>query len=118
MPKVFGGKTEEWDRKLGMEMGSLLAVESPEDIIKAIADAQIGICGPLENKGKFYAIELTECFTCSGIEPPVGKPICDFEAAIIEGAFRKIGMAAESVKETKCIGGLGDEVCRIEVLVK
>lgn len=115
MPKVFGKDAGQWDRKLGLEFGALLDVEAPDDIIKAINDTQIGLCNPLEQKGGFYAIEFTECFTCSGIEPPVGKPICDFEAAIIEGCFLKMGMKVESVRETKCMGGLGDEVCRIEV---
>ena len=117
MPKAFGNKAEELDRQLGLEMAKLLNVKKPEDIIQAINDTQIGICNPLEQKKGFYAIEFTECFTCSGITPAIGQAICDFEVAIIEGAFLKLGEKVKEIKETKCMGGLGDKVCRIEVKV-
>jgi predicted hydrocarbon binding protein len=115
MPKVFGMETAEIDEKLGKEIGKLLSINKPEDIIDAIDNAQIGICNPMEKGENFYAIEFTECFTCSGITPAVGEPICDFEVAIIEGAFEKLGIKVKEAKETKCIGGLGDKVCRVEV---
>ena len=117
MPKAFGKDAKMLDRKLGLEMGKLLNVKEPGDIITAINNAQIGICNPLEAGPGFYAVEFTECFTCSGITPAVGEAICDFEVAIIEGAFEKIGIKCKELKETKCMGGLGDNVCRIEVKV-
>ena len=115
MPRAFGKQAAKLDRKLGIEVGKLLSVKEPEDIIDAINNAQIGICNPIEKGPGFYAIEFTECFTCSGIEPAIGEAICDFEVAIIEGALTKIGVNIESIKETKCMGGLGDPVCRVDV---
>ena len=118
MPKAFGEKFKEVEWKLGLEMGALLNVKKPEDIIDAINSAQIGICNPLEKKKGFYAIEFTECFTCSGIKPAIGTAICGFEVALISGAFQKMGKKIINIAETKCMGGLGDNVCRIEVNVK
>lgn len=118
MPKAFGEKTAEMDYKLGYEMGKLLAVKKPEDVVDAINNAQIGICNPLEVKDNFVALEFTECFTCSGISPAVGKPICDFEVALAVGAVEKLGMKVLEAKETKCMGGLGDDVCRVELRTK
>ena len=115
MPRVLGKKTEAFNKKVGNEIGKIFAVKTPEEIVTAITTSQIGICNPLEKKKGMYAIEFKECFTCSGITPPIGKPICDLEAAIIEGAFKKIGVKVKKVQETKCMGGLGDDVCRIEV---
>ena len=117
MPRAFGKDAADIDRRMGLEMGKLLNVKKPEDIIDAINNSQIGICNPLEKKKNFYAVEFTECFTCSGIEPKVGEVICDFEVAIIEGALNKIGIKIKQITETKCMGGLGDNVCRIEVKV-
>ena len=118
MPKAFGKDAEVLTRKLGLEMGALLNVKKPEDIIDAINNAQIGICNPLEKEKGFYAIEFTECFTCSGIKPAIGRAICDFEVALIEGAFQKMKMNVSAIEETKCMGGLGDQVCRVEVQTK
>jgi len=118
MPKAFGEKTTELDYKLGYEMGNLLSVKKPKDLVKAINDAQIGICNPLEHKDQNFAIEFTECFTCSGIYPPVGKAICDFEVALVVGAFEKMGYKVKKSAETKCMGGLGDDVCRVEIEIQ
>ena len=118
MPKAFGEQTAEMDYKLGYEMGKLLAVQKPQDIIEAINNAQIGICNPIEQKENFIAVEFTECFTCSGISPAIGRAICDFEVAIVVGALEKIGIQVDDAKETKCMGGLGDDVCRVEVRTK
>lgn len=99
-------------------MGKLLNVKKPTDIIDAINNARIGICNPLEKNGNTFSIEFTECFTCSGIEPIVGKAICGFEVAMLEGAFIKMGYKISKAKETKCMGGLGDTVCRVEIDAK
>ena len=118
IPKVFNKDTSKINRKIGIELGRVLAVKNPEDILDAIINAQIGVPNPLEKKDGNYAIEFTECVTCSGITPPVGEAICDLEVGIIEGAFEKIGMHVADAQETKCIGGLGDKVCRIEVKIQ
>jgi len=118
MPRALGDKTTEINRNIGLEMGKLLNVKKPEDIIDAINNSQIGLCNPLEKKAGFYAIEFKECLTCSGIKPTLGRAICDFEVAIIEGAMNKLKVKITEIKETKCIGGLGDNVCRIEIKTK
>jgi predicted hydrocarbon binding protein len=115
MPEVFGKDAAKINRQIGVEAGKVLTMAVPEDIVKEIRRLRIGVCRPLETTENSYAVEFTECLTCSGITPPLGAAICDLEMGIVEGAFRKIGINIESIEETKCIGGLGDDVCRIEV---
>jgi predicted hydrocarbon binding protein len=117
MPEVFGENTFDINRAIGMEMSKTLNVKVPEDIVKEIRRLRIGVCHPLEKTDDSYAIEFTECLTCSGITPAVGAAMCDLEAGIVEGAFKELGINVEKAQETKCIGGLGDDVCRIEVKV-
>src|SRR3989344_8598014 len=118
MPRAMGEDAVELDRKIGLEFGYLLKIEKHEDISNAINRAKIGVCKPMEKNKNTYALEFTECFTCSGINPIVGEPICNFEAAIVEAALKRLGETIIEVKETKCSCGLGDKVCRIEAKVK
>ncbi|MEK7494213.1 MAG: V4R domain-containing protein, partial [Patescibacteria group bacterium] len=58
---------------------------------------------------------ISECLTCDGISPPIGRAICQLEAGIVAGALETIYPGRKALgEETKCIGGLGDDVCLIE----
>jgi len=116
--RAFGNSSDDVLDKLGKEIGKLLAVKTAEDIVVALEDAQVGIGNPLEVRTGFYAFEFKECCTCAGVDPLVGQPMCDMELAMIQGALEKIGIDVVGAKETKCIGGLGDPVCRFEFDVK
>lgn len=116
LPEVLGDASKETAFKIGYKLGELLEVKTAQDIVRAILDMKIGMTNPIEEREGFIGVEFAECVTCSGINPPVGETVCDFEVGIVVGAVEKgLGKKVTEKAETLCIGGLGDEVCRVEV---
>ena len=100
---------------IGKDIGQALGIKSAPELLKKMTELKIGKMNFIVNTPETVHISISECATCSGIKPPLGKPICQLEAGIIAGALETIYPGKKSVgRETKCIGGLGDEFCRIE----
>jgi predicted hydrocarbon binding protein len=116
MPEVLGAQSPEIAYKLGYKIGEKVGIKSGQEIADVILGSGIGVTNPIEEREDFYAVEFSECFTCSGITPPAGIPLCHFEVGFVAGAVEK-GLKKKiiTIAETKCIGGLGHDVCRVEV---
>ncbi|MEK7549007.1 MAG: V4R domain-containing protein [Patescibacteria group bacterium] len=100
---------------IGKNIGQMLGIKNTDELLKKLIELKIGKINFVINSPEAVHVNISECVTCSGIKPPLGKPICQLEAGIIAGALETIYPGKKSVgKETKCIGGLGDEFCRIE----
>jgi len=113
--KYMGEVAGETAYIFGKQIGSALLVKTPEDLLKTVKDLKIGKAKVAEQTDTNIIIDVTECATCAGI-PNIGKPVCQFEAGVISGALEKILNKTVNVTETKC-WGLGDKVCRFEVLI-
>ncbi|MEK7087403.1 MAG: DUF2507 domain-containing protein, partial [Patescibacteria group bacterium] len=117
MHSVLGDETPTAVYFIGKNIGKLLEIHSTKELQKTLTELKIGKLRILAETPEFFQIGISECVTCAGIHPPLGKPICHLEAGIIAGALEHIYQDREVKvigKETKCIGGLGDEVCLIE----
>lgn len=119
MPDIYGKKSTKELYKIGYRVGELLTIKSIDDIALTIFRNGIGVVESIKDIKGVIIVDYYECMSCSGIAPPVGRPLCFFEkgltAGIIEGRLKKKILKLE---ETKCIGGFGDVMCRIEVTYK
>ncbi len=85
-------------------------------LVKFFSDMGFGKLVVEGAQNKRYVYRLEHCSTCWEM-PPVGKPVCFFEAGLIAGILEaKLGKRV-TVTETLC-GGLGDNcdefIARIE----
>ncbi|MEK9154838.1 MAG: DUF2507 domain-containing protein [Patescibacteria group bacterium] len=113
--KVFEEETPTMSYFIGKHIGEMLKVDNLENLKDKLADLKIGKINFIVNSDDNVEFEIAECITCSGITPPLGRPICQLEAGIIAGALENIYLGKKVVsEETKCIGGLGDKTCVIE----
>lgn len=103
---------------LGKQIGKMLEVKNVEDLRNELINLKIGLIDVRLNTETSVHISIGECLTCSGITPPLGRPICQLEVGIIAGALEKI-YAGKKVSgiETQCIGGMGDDVCLAECTI-
>ncbi len=113
LKKVFPGITDAIVYRTGKEIGKSLDVSTAEELLKLINSLKIGIVKVVEQKENKIIIDVEECVSCSGIDP-TGAPMCFFEGGLIAGGLEKVLNKPVTVKETKCMGGFGDEVCRFE----
>ena len=112
---VLGDETPTAVYFVGKKIGGLLGVRSTEELQKTLTELKIGKLKILAETPEFFQIAVGECVTCAGIHPPLGKAICQLETGIVAGALEHIHQDKKVIgKETKCMGGLGDEVCLIE----
>lgn len=113
--QLLGEDAPETSYFIGKNIGRMLEVKSADELLKKLVDLKIGKLDFAVNTDEAVHINISECVTCSGIKPPLGKAICQLETGIIAGALEHIHQGKKVIsKETKCIGGLGDEVCKIE----
>ena len=113
--KYMGRAADETAYIFGKEIGKALPVKTPKEFLKIVKDLKIGNPKIVDQSDKQIVIDVFECATCSGI-PNIGKAVCQFEAGVIGGALEKILRKKTNVLETKC-WGLGDKVCRFEVII-
>ena len=115
MHQILGEETPTAIYFIGKRIGKLLEVHSIEELQKTLTELKVGKLKILSDTPNFFQIAIGECVTCSGIHPPLGKAICQLETGIVAGALEHIYQDKKVIgEETKCIGGLGDEVCQIE----
>lgn len=115
MHQVLGDETPTAVYFIGKIIGKLLEVHSIEELQKKLAELKVGKLKILSDTPELFQIAISECVTCAGIHPPLGNPICQLETGIVAGALEHIHQDKKVIgKETKCIGGLEDEVCQIE----
>lgn len=99
----------------GKQIGKMLGAKNIQEIKDKLTELKIGkIDFPLIHDGAIH-VSIGECATCSGIKPSLNQPICQLEAGIVVGALEAVYPDKKITgAETKCIGGLGDEVCLVE----
>ncbi len=111
---ILGEEAQEVSYFTGKNIGQMLEIKNIDEIYKLLTDLKIGKIDFFSAPNLVH-VSIQECFTCSGITPPLGRPICHLESGIIAGALENIYKEKKIFsEETKCIGGLGDKVCLIE----
>ncbi|MEK7488223.1 MAG: hypothetical protein AAB598_02775 [Patescibacteria group bacterium] len=100
---------------MGKRFGAMLGAKSIEELHEQLTRLKIGKLDLSVNTPDVVHLAIGECMTCDGITPPIGRAICQLEAGIVAGALEAIYPGRKALgEETKCIGGLGDDVCLIE----
>lgn len=100
---------------MGKRLGAMLGVKTIEELHEQLTRLKIGKLDFSVNTPDAVHLAIGECVTCDGITPPIGRAICQLEAGIVTGALETIYQGKKALgEETKCIGGLGDDVCLIE----
>lgn len=112
---ILGDETDSVAYFTGKKIGKLLEVKSMDELRAKLADFKIGKLDFETDGDNLVRVSIGECFTCAGIKPPLGRPVCHLEAGVMAGALESI-YEGKSVfaKETKCMGGLGDDACVVE----
>lgn len=113
--KILGPETANVTYFTGKEIGKMLKVTTVDELAKTLSDFKIGKISVPMNTPDFVHIGIEECITCAGINPPLGKAICQMEVGIVAGALETIFPGKKVMgEETLCIGGLGDRICLAE----
>lgn len=113
--RIFEEETETILYFIGKRVGQMLQVENIDDIRKKLTNFKLGIIDFPVLSDSLIHITITECATCSGIKPALGKPICQLEVGIFVGALESVYPGKKIIaSEIQCIGGLGDEACLVE----
>lgn len=100
---------------MGKRLGAMLGVKTIEELHEQLTRLKVGKLDFSVNTPDAVHLAIGECVTCDGITPPIGRAICQLEAGIVAGALETIYPGRKALgEETKCIGGLGDDVCLIE----
>lgn len=112
---VLGNETAALAYLMGKRLGTVLGVKSIEELHEQLTRLKIGKLDFSVNTPDVVHLAVAECLTCDGITPPIGRAICQLETGIIAGALETIYPGRKATgEETKCIGGLGDDVCLFE----
>lgn len=113
--QILGEETPTLAYFTGKQIGKMLEVKSIREIQDKLTELKVGkIEFPVVHDDVIH-LSIGECATCVGISPILGMPICQLEAGIVVGALEMIYPDKKvSGIETKCIGGLGDDVCLVE----
>lgn len=114
LKKLFPGITDAVLYHGAREIGGSLDISSVEEFLELVISLKLGIVKVIEQKANKIIIDVEECVSCSGITA-TGKPMCFFEGGLIAGGLEKVLNKRVTVKETKCMGGFGDNACRFEV---
>jgi len=101
----------------GKKLGQDLKLKTLDDFLALCEELNIGTITTPEMTDTHMHIDIHECITCSGLEP-VGRPLCHFEGGLIAGAIETITGKSVTAKEVTCIGGLGDETCGYDLILK
>ncbi len=112
---ILGDETAAVVYLMGKHLGAMLGVKTVEELHEQLTRLKIGKLDLSINTPDVVHLAISECLTCDGISPPIGRAICQLEAGIVAGALETIYPGRKALgEETKCIGGLGDDVCLIE----
>lgn len=115
MYDILGEETETISYFTGKRIGNMLEAKDVGELCKKLMDMKIGVLSVSADTPDLVQVSIKECLTCSGITPPLGRPVCHLEAGIVAGALERIYADKKiSGSETKCIGGLGDDECLVE----
>jgi len=99
----------------GYNLGVMLVdkdiVRSIDDLPEIFVKQKIGILDIVNESLDTMKINIYECMSCYGMLP-VGMPMCDFEAGIIEGVLEKLYGRNKTVE--KYCWGLGYSFCGFE----
>jgi predicted hydrocarbon binding protein len=117
MEELLGRSVGSMLYNAGEKIGLTLDVKTPAEFVQLVEALKIGKVTVAEATAERIVVDVYECVTCSGLEK-VGYTLCHFEAGLIAGGLQKITGALVFVKETRCIGGLGDPMCRMEAAIK
>ncbi len=100
---------------MGKQIGKMVKVGNIKELQKKLTDLKIGkISFPVNSANRVH-MEISECLTCYGINPPLGKAVCQLETGIVAGILEGMYSGRKVIgEETKCIGGLGHDVCLME----
>ncbi|MBI5912972.1 DUF2507 domain-containing protein [Candidatus Azambacteria bacterium] len=112
---ILGDETPAIAYLMGKRLGAMLGAKTIEELHEQLTRMKIGRLDLSVNTPDAVHLAIGECLTCDGITPPIGRAICQLEAGVIAGALETIYPGRKAAgEETKCIGGLGDDVCLIE----
>ena len=112
---ILGDETAAVVYLMGKHLGAMLGVKTVEELHEHLTRRKSGKLDLSINTPDVVHLAISECLTCDGISPPIGRAICQLEAGIVAGALETIYPGRKALgEETKCIGGLGDDVCLIE----
>lgn len=112
---ILGEEAETVTYLTGKRIGQMLDVASVKELGAKLTELKLGVLSfPVDTPDEVH-MDIRECVTCDGISPPMGRPVCQFEVGMVAGALERIypGKKVTGL-ESRCIGGLGDAVCRIE----
>lgn len=111
---VMGDEAETAAYFIGKKIGKMFKAKNTDELRQQLMDFKIGKL-EFQADANSVRVSIGECLTCAGITPPLGRPICSLEAGLMAGALENIYEGKKvSVKETKCVGGLGDDACVME----
>lgn len=100
---------------MGKHVGSILDVESIDDIVETFKKLRIGIPEIIKDDDYHFTVKLYECITCAGF-PYTGEMFCDMESGILAGLFEKVtGKRAKST-QTKS-WSIGFNYCEFEIIL-
>ena len=101
----------------GKKLGLSLGLTQLDAFLELCGALKIGIIKvPVMSESKIH-VDVFECVTCSGLQR-VGRVLCHFEGGLIAGAVESILHRRSRAIEVSCIGGLGDDACGFDVILK
>ena len=101
----------------GKKLGHELNLKTLDEFLELCQQLKIGIIEIPEMTDTHIHVDIYECVTCSGMDP-VGRPVCHFEGGLIAGVVETITGKSVKAKEVTCIGGLGDDTCGYDLVIK
>ena len=101
----------------GKKLGHELNLKTLDEFLELCQQLKIGIIEIPEMTDTHIHVDIYECVTCSGMDP-VGRPVCHFEGGLIAGVVETITGKSVKAKEVTCIGGVGDDTCGYDLVIK
>ena len=93
----------------GRQWAQSLAFAGPADLLRTLAELRLGVPRVLSQSADTIEIELAETLSAAGL-PPVGEPVCHFEAGFLAGGLARLTGKRVQVRETAC-WGTGEQRC-------
>lgn len=93
----------------GRRWAQSLTFAAPADLFRMMAELRLGLPKLLNQTPDTMEIELAESLSGAGL-PPIGEPLCHFEAGFLAGALMNLTGKRVQVRETQC-WGTGQQTC-------
>jgi len=87
-------------------------VRSLDDLPVVFVAQRIGLLDIVDESLDVMRVNIYECMSCFGMRP-IGTPMCDFEAGVIEGIME--GLYGRNATIERNCWGLGNHFCGFEV---